>query len=458
VTTAKLAIPVADRISLKEKIGYSLGDAASNFYWKTFEFFLMIFYTDVFGISAGVAGTMFLITRLADAVADPLMGTIADRTNTRWGHFRPYLIWGALPFAVAGVLTFTTPNLSGNGKVVYAYITYSMLMFIYTAVNIPYSALMGVISPNSLERTSISQIRFMGAFTAGIFVQYCTLWFVKHFGGGNDALGWQLTMVLYGVLSIAMLLLCFSTTHERVLPPPQQKGDILRDLGGLFTSRSWLVLVGVMLLVLAAFAVKGSDSAYYFKYFVRNEKLLPPFLVSNGLAFLAAVSVSSWLAKIFGKKALFTFAIGVGGLIIGGFWLAKPTDIWLMFALQIVSSFVIGFNSPIVFAMFADVADDAEWRLGRRNTGLVFASAIFATKVGWAIGSWVFGLVLSFFGYAANVEQTSSSILGIVLSTSWIPCAMMVAAAALMQFYPLTEAMMIKIEADLKQRRGEIEA
>jgi GPH family glycoside/pentoside/hexuronide:cation symporter len=254
-----------------------------------------------------------------------------------------------------------------------------------------------------------------------------------------------------------MLLLCFSSTRERVTPPPQQNPDIWRDLSALFTSRSWLVLVVVMLLVLAAFAVKGSDSAYYFKYFVKNEKLLPPFLVSNGLAFVAAVSVASWLAKIFGKKALFTFAIGAGGLIIGLFWLAKPTDIWLMFTLQIVSSFVIGFNSPIVFAMFADVADDAEWRVGRRNTGLIFASAIFATKVGWAIGSWIFGLILAYFGYVANVEQTGRSLLGIVLSTSWVPCAMMVTAAALMQLYPLSEPLMVKIEAELKQRRGEIE-
>jgi GPH family glycoside/pentoside/hexuronide:cation symporter len=449
---------LADRISLKEKVGYSLGDSASNFYWKTFEFFLMIFYTDVFGISAAALGTMLLVTRLADAVADPVMGSIADRTKTRWGHFRPYLLWGALPFAVAGVMTFTTPNLGSGAKLVYAYITYSSLMFIYTAVNIPYSALMGVITPNSQERTSISSIRFIGAFTAGILVQYFTLPLVKFFGHGSDTRGWQLTMVLYGVCAIVLLLLCFASTRERVTPPPQQKPDIKGDVAALITSRPWLVLVGVMLLVLAAFAIKGSDSAYYFKYFVKDEKLLPAFLVSNGLAFVAAVSVASWLANIFGKKALFMFAIGAGGLIIGGFWLAKPVDIGLIFALQIVSSFVIGFNSPLVFAMFADVADEAEWRLGRRNTGLVFASAIFATKAGWALGAWIFGLVLTYFGYVANVEQTAHSLLGIVLSTSWIPCFMMIVACALMVLYPLSEAMMVKIEADLKARRKEIEA
>jgi GPH family glycoside/pentoside/hexuronide:cation symporter len=455
VSTATEKIPLADRISLKEKIGYSLGDAASNFYWKTFEFFLMIFYTDVFGISAAAVGTMLLVTRLADAVADPVMGAIADRTKTRWGHFRPYVLWFALPLAVAGVLTFTTPNLSGGGKLVYAYITYSLLMFLYTAVNIPYTALMGVMTPNSLERTSIASIRFIGAFTAGVFVQYFTLKLVGFFGHGNDARGWQLTMVLYGVLAVAMLALCFATTRERVTPPAQQKSDLKRDLSDLFGSRPWLVLVGVLLLVLAAFVIKGSASAYYFKYFVKREDLLGPFLVSNGLAFLVAVSIASQLAKVFGKKRLFMMAIGLGGLVIGAFYIAGPTDVVLMFTLQIVSSFIIGFNSPLVFAMFADTADDAEWRTGRRTTGLVFASAIFATKAGVAIGAWMFGLIFAYFGYVANVAQTPRSLHGIILTMSWIPCALMLLATALMQLYPLNEEMMVRIESDLKERRGE---
>ena len=452
--TIKLS-SLAGRVSFGEKVGYSLGDAASNLYWKTFEFYLMIFYTDVFGVSAAAIGAMLLVTRFADAVADPVMGAIADRTNTRWGHFRPYIIWFALPLAAAGVLTFTTPDLDGGNKVIYAYVTYSLLMFLYTAVNIPYTALMGVMTSNSVERTSISSIRFIGAFTAGIFVQYMTPTFVRVLGQGSAERGWQLTMVLYGVLAVIMLFLCFSTTRERVTPPPAQKSNLGRDLLALVCSRAWLVLIVVLLLVLAAFAIKGSDSAYYFKYFVKNESLLPAFLVSNGIAFVGAVMLASFLAKIFGKKALFMFAIGVGGLVIGGFWTAKPTDIYMIFGLQIVSSFIIGFNSPLVFAMFADVADEAEWRTGRRATGLVFASAIFATKVGWAIGAFVFGLLLAYFGYVANVAQSARSLMGIVLATSWVPCLLLVAAAALMQLYPLTEAQMVKIEADLKQRRGD---
>jgi GPH family glycoside/pentoside/hexuronide:cation symporter len=456
VSTAAQKVPVEDRISLKEKIGYSLGDAASNFYWKTFEFFIMIFYTDVFGISAAAVGTMLLVTRIADAVADPAMGALADRTKTRWGHFRPYIVWFALPLAVAGVLTFTTPNLAGTSKLVYAYVTYSLLMFLYTAVNIPYTALMGVMTPNSQERTSISSIRFIGAFTAGVCVQYFTLWLVKNLGQGNDQRGWQLTMVLYGVLAVVLLALCFASTRERVAPPPQQNANIRRDLRDLFGSRPWLVLVGVLLLVLSAFVIKGSASAYYFKYFLKRQDLLGRFLVSNGLAFLVAVSVTSRLAKWFGKKPLFMLAIGVGGLIVGLFYLAGPADLALIFGLQIASSFVIGFNSPLVFAMFADTADHAEWRTGRRSTGLVFASAIFSTKIGVALGAWLFGLILMYFGYVANVAQTGRALQGIILSMSWIPCALLVLAAATMMLYPLDDTLMVTIEKELVARRGEI--
>ncbi len=507
VKAARLTIPFEDRVSLKEKIAYSFGDSASNLYWKVFEFFLVFFYTDVFGLPAAAAGIMLVVTQFIDASADPVMGVIADRTKSRWGHFRPYLIWGAIPFAVAGVLTFSTPHLGSGGKLIYAYITYSLLMLMYTFVNIPYGALSGVMTPNSLERTSIQQIRFLGAFTAGIFVQLSTLSIVKlfgqgldfgnwykyinlifvkfiaifghgysfihwnqytdwfqysslqfsnFFGHGSDIRGWQLTMTLYGVLAVILFFICFSVTRERVAPPPQQIAHIGNDVRSLFRSRAWIVLTGVMLLTLMAFAVKGSATLFYFKYFVKRQDLSGLFMVSNGLAFVAAVSLVTYLTKWIGKKLLFMLALGVGGVIIGFFWFLKPTDIEWMFALQIASSFVIGFNSPLVWAMFGDTADHAEWITGRRNTGLVFASAVFATKVGAAIGLGIFGQVLAFFGYVANTEQTARSIHGIILTTSWIPCVLLVMAAATMAFYPLSEPMMVKIEAELKERRGEV--
>ena len=221
----------------------------------------------------------------------------------------------------------------------------------------------------------------------------------------------------------------------------------------MFTSRAFLVMLGVAIIMISSFVLKGSVSAYYFKYYVHRNDLLGPFLVSNALAFLAAVILAPPIAKRFDKKVLFMASIGIGGLIIAGFWFAAPADITLMFALQILSSFIIGFNSPLLWAMFADTADDAEWRLGRRNTGLVFASAIFGTKIGLAIGAWVTGLLLTWFGYVANVEQTALSLLGIRLSMSVFPAALLILAALLMKAYPLDDQLMLKIESELKARK-----
>ncbi|MGA2891197.1 MAG: glycoside-pentoside-hexuronide (GPH):cation symporter [Terracidiphilus sp.] len=450
----KSTVLLASRIPLMEKIGYSLGDSASNLYWKTFEFFLVIFYTDVFGISSRATGTLLVVTGLVSAVADLMMGSIADRMRTRWGHFRPYFLFGSGPLAVAGVLTFTTPHLCGGEKLLYAYITYGSLMLIYTAVNVPYCALMGVMTPSSVERTSISSVRFMGAFIAGLFVQCFTLSFVKFFGRGSDADGWRWTMVLYGALAVLLLLLCFFSTHEQVIPSPQQNSNIKYDFHDLFRSRAWLVLVAVQLLTVSAFTVKGAASAYYFKYFVGRQDLLWLFLVSNGLAFLVAVSITSRLAKLVGKRQLMIIELWLGAVLVGLFSFAKPLDIWLIFALQIISSFVIGFKSPLIFAMFADIADHIEWRTGRRATGVVFASAIFATKIGMAMGAWLFGLVLAYSGYLANVEQTERSLRGIILSMSWIPAAITLMAALGMASYPLSDAVMVKIEKELEARRG----
>jgi glycoside/pentoside/hexuronide:cation symporter, GPH family len=455
VDQAIVTVSPADRIPFKEKVGYSLGDSASNLYWKTFEFFLAIFYTDVFGIPAAAVGIMLLVTRLGDAAADLAMGSIADCTRTRWGHFRPYLLWGAVPLAVAGVLTFTTPGVGSGPKLLYAYITYGSLMLIYTAVNTPYSALMGVMTSNSIERTSISSIRFVGAFTTGLFVQYFTLRFVHFFGKGSDARGWQLTMVLYGALAIVLLLLCFISTHERVIPSAHMHINAASTWGlaRLLRSWPWLILVGTQILTVSAFAIEGSASTYYFKYFLEREDLLGRFLAANGVAYVASVLITSHLARKTGKKFLFILSLLLGGLVVGLFSLARPTDIGFVFALQIVSSFMFGFKSPLVFAMFADEADHAEWKSGERITGLVLGSAIFSTKIGMAVGGALLGLILAHYGYVANVSQTGWSLHGIILSMSWVPCVMVLLAVAAMAFYPLDDAFMAKIEKDLLLRK-----
>ncbi len=471
------------RVSIAERVGYALGDSASNLYWKTFEFFLFFYYTDVFGISAGAVGAMLAVTRVVDAVADPMMGAVADRTRTRWGHFRPYIAWFALPLAVAGVLTFTTPNLGSGAKVVYAYVTYGLLMLLYTAVNIPYTALLGVLTPNSIERTAISSLRFVGAFAAATFVQYFTLGFVRFFGQGNDQRGWQLTMVLYGALAVVMFLICFATTRERVAPPASQSSDLKRDIKDLLGSKPWRVLIGALMLMLSAFIMRGGVTAYYFKYFVdpapfvawlqttfaayptllarllqiagTRDTLLGWFLVSNGIFGILGVMITPLLVKWLGKKRVFVTAVALGGLVYAMLWLPGPTSIGWMFLNQIAASFILAPNSPVLFAMFADTADHGEWRTGRRTTGLVFASSLFGLKVGLALGGLLLGFVLFLFGYQPNVQQSATSIMGILIAISALPGALLLLAAALMRFYELGDDMMVKIERDLKERRGD---
>jgi len=245
------------RLSLKEKIGYSLGDAASNIYFQTFIIFLLNFYTDVFGIPASAAGTMFLVTRIFDAINDPFMGTIADRTNSRWGKFRPYIIFFAVPFVVMGVLTFTTPGYDTAGKLIYAYITYNFLMVMYTIVNVPYSALMGVITPNSLERTEISSFRFVAAFAGGLIVQGSTIYLVKYFGNGNDAVGWQWAMGCLGGIALICLIITFLTTKERVHPPAGQKTELKKDLADLFGNKAWVLIGGATVFQLIFIVMRG---------------------------------------------------------------------------------------------------------------------------------------------------------------------------------------------------------
>jgi GPH family glycoside/pentoside/hexuronide:cation symporter len=443
-------------LSIAEKLAYALGDGASSFYWKTFEFFLLFYYTDVYGIPAGSVATMLLITRIGDAAIDPFMGALADRTHTRWGSFRPYLLWFSVPLATAGVLTFTTPNFGTAGKLIYAYITYSILMLAYTAINIPYTALMGVLTPNSQQRTSASSWRFTLAFLVTVFVQKYTLSFVRELGNGHNTEGWQRTMGLYGFLAVAMFLICFSCTKERVASGSEQRIDGKKSLQTVLASKPWRVLFASVALILAAYGVRGAASAYYFKYFLHREDLLGLFLTTNGISALAGILVTPALAKAIGKKLAFILCCLTGGGAFSILWIARPGDLHLVFAVQILSSLLIGPIAPLFFAMFADVADHAEMRTSKRQTGLFFASAMFAIKFGAALGTGVLGLVLSFSGYVSNSQQTALSLHFIALSMSVLPGALLAIAGILSIRYELTESAILAVESTLRTRSCEL--
>ena len=438
-----------DRLTVREKVGYGLGDTASNLFFQTFMIYLLFFYTDVFGISAAAAGTMLLVTRLWDTVNDPIVGALADRTNTRWGKFRPYILWGAVPFGVAGVLTFTTPDLEPFPKLVYAYVTYGVMMMMYTVVNIPYSALMGVISPDSLERTSVSSYRFIFAFLGGLIVQASTLPLVELFGAGDQRLGFQMTMVVFAAMATALFLVTFSSTRERVTVDTAIETNLARDLRDLVTNVPWLVLFVVGLFNLTFTSIRSGTVVYYFKYVVGEEGLASGFLVAGTVTTLIGVALTPWLAKQLGKKYLFITATATSGLLAASFYLIEPGNYSALLAVQVLASLAAGPTAPVVWAMYADCADYSAHRNKRRATGLVFSAATFAQKMGWTLGGALTGWLLAWYGFEANTAQSDGAVHGIRLMFSVIPGVIGIGAALAMLAYPLDDAEVKRISAEL---------
>lgn len=469
-TSISSATPADNRVSIGEKIGYGLGDTASNLYWKLFENFQLIFYTDVFGISAAAAGTMFFVTKLWDAINDPMMGAIADRTRSAWGRFRPWLIWMAVPFAVTGILTFHTPDLSPGGKLVYAYLTYTAVFMAYTAINIPYGALMGVISPHSQERTSVATYRFVLAFAGGLIVQKFTEPLVAWFGGTRTVLqdgiptitvidrqaGFFWTVVCYASVAVLLFVIAFLTTRERTQPVRTAGQSPLRDARDLLGNGPWRVLMFVGLFQILAGWTRGSATAYYFTYYVGQP--FGNFLVAGTIASIAGMFLASPLKARLGSRNLMMLANLLVALCTACFWFLKPDQVGLMYALHIAASFVSGPVPILLWAMYADVADYSEWQNGRRATGLVFSAATFSQKLGGALGGAVPAWCLAAYSFREPVDgvqqpQSDFTIGGIILLMSLAPAAFWLGSMASMFFYRIHESLLLQIETDLAQRK-----
>ena len=440
-----------------EKLGYGLGDTASNFFFQTFTIFLLYYYTDVFGISAAAVGTLLLVSRLWDAVNDPAMGIIADRTESRYGKFRPYLLWVAVPYGAMGYLMFAGPELSDMGKLVYAYVTYTLMMMLYTAINVPYSALMGVMTPNSQQRTVLSSFRFVGAFGGGLLISMLVRPLVGYFGAEDEATGFQITMAIFAVASIALFWVTFATTKERVKVVDSERISLKNDLKFLVQNRPWVVLCFAAIFTLTSIALRSAVTVHFFKYYVGDDggavlwffDLTTIFLTSGMLALIIGVACTSLLTRYFDKKPLL-IALSAGNAACSLALFFVPSDQFaLMMGINILASLFSGPTAPLVWAMYADVADYGTWKFGRRTTALVFSASMFAQKFGLAIGAGLSGWLLGLFGYVANVEQTDTALMGIRLLFTVLPATVALLNVLVLFFYRLSDAQVREIERAL---------
>jgi len=443
----------ATKLSIKEKIGYGLGDTASHFVWDMVGFWLLFFYTDVYGISAAATGTIMVIARCREMAIDPVMGIISDRNNTRWGKFRPYILFGAIPYAILAVLTFTTPNFGEIGKLIYAGATYVLLMTAYATINLPYSALGAVMTDDTYERAGLNTYRFIAGFTGQFIVTGLALTMATFFGHGDKAQGFQYTVFLFAGLSLVFFFITFKTTKERVQPPKTQVNSLKEDVKNLFQNKAWIILAIVGIISFIMFAMQNAAIAYYFKYYLGRENNVQLFNVIGTVALIVALPLSKPLAKKFGNRNVFIGSSLISGLFFMLIYIAGVNDLKTIYIFNIIAKMAYAPAVPLLWTMIADSADYGEWTTGRRATGLYFSAAVFAQKAGWGIGAAIAGWILAFSGFIPNVLQNDTAITGIKLLVSVIPGILYMSCALFMIFYKIDTKTTDLMKKELDERR-----
>lgn len=474
----------SQKLSVKEKVGYSLGDLAANLVFQTLMTYLAYFYTDIYGLDTNHASALMLTVGLIAAFAfNPIIGAIADRTVSRWGKFRPWILFTAIPLGVIALLAFSTPDFSYKGKVIYAVVTYTLLLLLYAANNLPYSALSGVITGDMKERNSMSAYRFVAVMFAQFFVQVFMLPIIEAAGGGDKAIGIEKVMTWLAIIGTVMLLITFFTTKERIVPKPEQKSSLKEDLGDLFKNKPWVIMLTLTTLVFITLAMKGGSYVYYFKNYVNKERLtefITPLLngLSNigvnffgedpvsagfglfnagGIIFMiVGITLSKRFADKYGKRDVFGTALVISTLFILLFYFFSSTSVELMFISQILHGFFYGITIPLLWAMIADVADYSEWKNNRRATAIIFSAMMVGLKGGLSIGSALLTWILGIFNYVPNSDavQADTAIQGTKLLVSVFPSIPFLIGAGLLFFYEINKKMETQIENDLKQRRS----
>jgi len=483
------------KLSFREKAGYSLGDAGANFVFQVLMAYQFYFFTKVMGISPVAAGTLFLIGRFFDAITDPLMGIIADRTKTRWGRFRPWLVWSALPFAGIFWMTFTTPDFEPTGRLVYAYVMYFLLMAIYTVNNVPYCALNGVMTGDVNERTSLSTYRFVSVTIITFIVQGFTWPLVAKFGQGDDARGWSITIGIFAILTIGLMVVAFLSARERVQPDPNQHTSAKQDLLDTLKNKPWVVLFCATLMIFIMLVVRGGSLPFFMDAYVDREAMYA-FLTNLNLVVPASGDLSWWqtilntfgllilqdqsntpnvafaffnmaatpttligvllskpLSERFGKRGVFCGCLLLTVASTMSLFFVPADKVGLMFLQGLFWGACYGPTILLLWSMIGDVVDYSEWQTGRRATGFVFAGVVFALKFGLGIGGFVGGMILAAYGYDASAPLTDTAILGIRHSATLYPALFIVAGACILFFYPITKELNLEIADELAGRR-----
>ena len=493
---------LSQKVPFVEKLGYSLGDCSANLVFQMMMIYQAKFYTDVFGLEGSIAGSVLLIARIVDAFVDPTVGILSDRTQTRWGKYRPWVLWTAVPFMVFYVLAFYNPGIESKGLVaVYATISYILLMVMYSLNNTPYASLGGVMTSDIKERNSITSIRFVAATIAQFVVQGLTLPLVNKFAGegGDKGHGWLCTITLFACIGLVFFVITFLTSHERIAPPPSQKTDTKKDIADAIKNVPWRAMFILTLFVFTTLAMWGSAMNYYFENYVDSNALYN-FLGKLGLVaaagqesvgvghailnafglivtgpgqayevgfgvfnmlgalvqFIGVILLSNFLANRYGKKRVFIICLSLTAIFTACFYFPGRADVGTMFVLNILKSLAYAPTVPLLWAMIADVADHSEYVNYRRATGFIFAGVVFALKAGLGIGAAMLGFLLSGLGYVsgAGTNQTAEAVHGIVISASLIPAATFFVGVIALCFYPITKKFNEQMQAELKERRA----
>ncbi|MBR0166791.1 MAG: MFS transporter [Prevotella sp.] len=471
-----MKIHTSQKVSLKEKLGYSMGDAAANLVFQMMVIFQLKFYTDVFGLDGAVAGSILMIGSISAIIIDPTVGILSDRTRTRWGKFRPWVIWTAIPFCVFYVLAFYNPGIYDKELVaVYATVSYILLMTAYSFNNIPYTSLGGVMTSDIKERTSITTIRFVAVTIAQFVVQGLTLPLVDHFGKGNLQQGWLSTIILYACIAFCLFLVTFFMSKERIQPPSTQKVNIRADIKDTFSDVSWNSMALLTFCIFVTLAMWGSAMNFYFQYNV-DQKSLYDFLshfinidqedaysvgfsvfnmTSALIQFIGMICLSQYLANKYGKKKTFMVCLSLTAFFTAMFYIPSPTDVSLVFVLNILKSLAYAPTVPLLWAMIGDVADHVEYENYRRATGFCFSGIVLVLKLGLGFGGAIAGIIISMFGYVSGGEsiQNESAMEGIRMVSSIVPALLFVVGVVALNFYPITKEYNESMQAELAMRR-----